>query len=34
MGTDYSADAIKGLASDPAVKEEAEFALSRMQSGK
>jgi uncharacterized protein len=34
MGTDYSADAIKGLVSDPDVKDEAEFALARLQSGK
>ena len=34
MGTDYSADAIKGLVSDPDVKDEAEYALTRLQSGK
>jgi uncharacterized protein len=34
MGTDYSADAIKGLVSDPAVKDEAEYALTRLQLAK
>ena len=34
MGTDYSVNAIKGLASDPELKDEAEYALTRLQSGK
>ncbi len=32
MGTDYSVNAIKGLVSDPEVKDEAEYALARLQS--
>jgi type 1 glutamine amidotransferase len=31
MGTDYSVNAIKGLTSDPEVKEEAEYALARIR---
>ena len=34
MGTDYSVNAIKGLTSDPELKDEAEFALARLQSVK
>ena len=34
MGTDYSMTAIKDLASDEALKDEAEFALARLQGGK
>jgi uncharacterized protein len=34
MGTDYSINAIKGIASDPEVKDEAEYALTRLQSAK
>jgi uncharacterized protein len=34
MGTDYSVEAIKGLASDPAVKDEADYALTRLQGTK
>jgi hypothetical protein len=34
MGSDYSVNAIRGLASDPEVKDEAEYALSRLQSVK
>jgi len=34
IGTDYSVNAIKDLASDPALKDEAEFALARLQSVK
>jgi uncharacterized protein len=34
MGTDYSVKAIKGLVSDPGLKDEAEYALTRLQSGK
>jgi type 1 glutamine amidotransferase len=34
MGTDYSVNVIKGLADDPAVKEEAEYALTRLQATK
>ena len=34
MGTDYSVSAIKGLVSDPEIKDEAEYALARLQSGK
>jgi hypothetical protein len=34
MGTDYSINAIKGIASDPEIKDEAEYALERLQSGK
>ncbi|MBK7712465.1 MAG: ThuA domain-containing protein [Bacteroidales bacterium] len=32
MGTEYSVNAIKGLVSDPEVKDEAEYALARLQS--
>jgi type 1 glutamine amidotransferase len=32
MGTDYSVNAIKDLASDPALKDEAEYALARLKS--
>jgi uncharacterized protein len=32
MGTDYSVNIIKGLKSDPELKDEAEFALARLQS--
>lgn len=32
MGTDYSVNAIKGLVSDPEVKDEAEYALARLES--
>jgi type 1 glutamine amidotransferase len=34
MGTDYAVNAIKGLVSDPEVKDEAEYALTRLQSVK
>jgi uncharacterized protein len=34
MGTDYSAEAIKSMVSDPEIKDEAEYALTRLQSGK
>jgi type 1 glutamine amidotransferase len=34
MGTDYSVNAIKGLVSDPEIKDEAEYALARLQSAK
>jgi uncharacterized protein len=34
MGTDYSVNAIKGLAADPELKDVAEYALTRLQSGK
>jgi uncharacterized protein len=34
MGTDYSVNAIKGIASDPELKDEAEYALTRLQSAK
>jgi uncharacterized protein len=34
IGTDFSVNAIKGLASDPELKDEAEFALTRLQAGK
>jgi len=34
MGTDYSVSAVKGLVSDPEIKDEAEYALARLQSGK
>jgi hypothetical protein len=34
MGTDYSVNAIKDLASDPVLKDEAEYALTRLQSVK
>ena len=34
MGTDYSLKTIKDMTSDPAVKDEAEYALSRLQTGK
>jgi type 1 glutamine amidotransferase len=34
MGTEYSVNAIKGLASDPELKDEAEYALARLQAGK
>lgn len=34
MGTDYSVNAIKGLVSDQALKDEAEYALTRLQGGK
>ena len=34
MGTDYSVNAIKDLVSDPELKDEAEFALARLQSVK
>ena len=33
MGTDYSVNAIKGLVSDPDIKDEAEYALTRLKSG-
>jgi type 1 glutamine amidotransferase len=32
MGTDYSVSAIEGLVSDPEIKDEAEYALARLQS--
>jgi hypothetical protein len=32
MGTDYSVNVIKGLVSDPEIKDEAEYALARLQS--
>ncbi|MBK8882179.1 MAG: ThuA domain-containing protein [Bacteroidales bacterium] len=32
MGTEYSVNAIKGLVTDPEVKDEAEYALARLQS--
>jgi uncharacterized protein len=34
MGTDYSVNAIKGLAADPELKDEAEYAIVRLQSAK
>jgi hypothetical protein len=34
IGTDYSVKAIKGLAAEPELKDEAEFALARLQSVK
>jgi uncharacterized protein len=34
MGSDYSVSAIKGLTSDPEVKDEAAYALARLQQGK
>lgn len=34
MGSDYSINAIKGMASDPEIKDEAEYALTRLTSGK
>jgi type 1 glutamine amidotransferase len=34
MGTDYSVTAIKGLVSDPEIKDEAEYALARLQGSK
>jgi type 1 glutamine amidotransferase len=34
MGTDYSVNAIKKIASDPDIKDEAEYALERLQSEK
>jgi uncharacterized protein len=34
MGTDYSVDAIKSLVADPELKDVAEYALTRLQSGK
>jgi uncharacterized protein len=34
MGSDYSLNAIKGIASDPELKDEAEYALTRMHSAK
>jgi len=34
MGTDYSVNSVKNLVSDPEVKDEAEYALTRLQSGK
>lgn len=34
MGTDYSVPAIKELVSDPGLKDEAEYALARLQPGK
>jgi uncharacterized protein len=34
MGTDYSVSAIKDLASNPELKDEAEYALARLQKGK
>jgi len=34
MGTDYSINSVKNLLSDPEVKDEAEYALARLQSGK
>jgi hypothetical protein len=33
MGSDYSVAAIKGLQSDPEVKDEAEYALARITQG-
>jgi uncharacterized protein len=34
MGSDYSVNAIQGLQSDPALKDEAEYALARLKSAK
>ncbi len=34
MGTDYSLNSVKNLVSDPEVKDEAGYALTRLQSGK
>jgi type 1 glutamine amidotransferase len=33
MGTDYSVSTVKGLLSDPEIKDEAEYALARLQAG-